>query len=64
MADSNEIKMNDKIKVLLVRPKFSSIIVNLEPLGLEYVAGIAGTWISSVKYLMSFNIRMDLGLAD
>lgn len=29
-----------KIKVLLVRPKFSSIVANLEPLGLEYVAGL------------------------
>jgi len=28
------------IKFLLVRPKFSSIIANLEPLGLEYVAGL------------------------
>ena len=29
-----------KIKVLLVRPKFSSIMANLEPLGLEYIAGL------------------------
>lgn len=29
-----------KIKVLLVRPKFSSIVANLEPLGLEYIAGL------------------------
>lgn len=27
-------------KILLVRPKFTSIIANLEPLGLEYVAGL------------------------
>jgi len=29
-----------KIKILLIRPKFFSIIANLEPLGLEYVAGL------------------------
>lgn len=28
------------MKVLLVRPKFSSIIANLEPLGLEYIGGM------------------------
>ncbi|MCL2632621.1 MAG: radical SAM protein [Coriobacteriia bacterium] len=28
------------MKVLLVRPKFKSLIANLEPLGLEYVAGV------------------------
>jgi len=28
------------MKVLLVRPKFSSIVANLEPLGLEYVCGL------------------------
>ncbi len=28
------------MKVLLVRPKYSSILVNLEPLGLEYVGGM------------------------
>ena len=30
----------DKIKVLLIRPKYSSIVANLEPLGLEYLAGL------------------------
>lgn len=30
----------DNIKVLLVRPKFTSIVANLEPLGLEYLAGL------------------------
>lgn len=29
-----------KMKVLLIRPKFSSIVANLEPLGLEYIAGL------------------------
>ena len=33
-------KNSKKIKVLLVRPKFSSIVANLEPLGLEYIAGL------------------------
>jgi len=28
------------LKVLLVRPKFSSIVANLEPLGLEYISGL------------------------
>ena len=28
------------MKVLLVRPKFSSIVANLEPLGLEYISGL------------------------
>lgn len=32
--------MEQKIKILLVRPKFTSIIANLEPLGLEYIAGL------------------------
>ena len=30
----------DNIKVLLIRPKFTSIVANLEPLGLEYLAGL------------------------
>lgn len=30
------------MKVLLVRPKFSSIVANLEPLGLEYISGLLG----------------------
>ena len=34
--------MNEKIKVLLIRPKYSSIVANLEPLGLEYLSGLAG----------------------
>lgn len=29
-----------KIKVLLIRPKYYSIVANLEPLGLEYLAGL------------------------
>ena len=29
-----------KLKVLLIRPKYYSIVANLEPLGLEYVAGL------------------------
>ncbi len=32
--------MKNKVKILLVRPKFTSIIANLEPLGLEYIAGL------------------------
>lgn len=28
------------MKVLLVRPKFSSIVANLEPMGLEYIGGL------------------------
>ena len=32
--------MNEKIKILLVRPKFTTIIANLEPLGLEYIVGL------------------------
>ena len=32
--------MKEKIKVLLIRPKYTSIIANLEPLGLEYIAGL------------------------
>ncbi|MCL2756454.1 MAG: cobalamin B12-binding domain-containing protein, partial [Coriobacteriia bacterium] len=28
------------LKVLLVRPKFSSIVANLEPLGLEYISSL------------------------
>ena len=32
--------MKKEIKVLLIRPKYSSIVANLEPLGLEYVAGL------------------------
>jgi len=31
----------NKLRVLLVRPKYSSIVANLEPLGLEYLAGLA-----------------------
>ncbi len=30
----------EEIKVLLIRPKYSSIVANLEPLGLEYLAGL------------------------
>jgi len=37
MKNNNGVK---KIKLLLVRPKFSSIVANLEPLGLEYIAGL------------------------
>ena len=33
--------MAEKLKVLLIRPKYSSIVANLEPLGLEYLAGLA-----------------------
>lgn len=32
--------MREKLKVLLIRPKYSSIVANLEPLGLEYLAGL------------------------
>lgn len=32
--------MKQKIKILLVRPKFTTIIANLEPLGLEYIMGL------------------------
>lgn len=32
--------MEEKLKVLLIRPKYSSIIAYLEPLGLEYLAGL------------------------
>lgn len=32
--------VEDRIKVLLIRPKYLSIIANLEPLGLEYLAGL------------------------
>lgn len=32
--------MKKEIKVLLIRPKYSSIVAHLEPLGLEYVAGL------------------------
>lgn len=32
--------MGEKLKVLLIRPKYSSIVANLEPLGLEYLAGL------------------------
>lgn len=32
--------MGKKLKVLLIRPKYSSIVANLEPLGLEYLAGL------------------------
>lgn len=34
--------MEQKLKVLLIRPKYSSIVANLEPLGLEYLMGLAG----------------------
>ena len=34
-------KAEKKLKVLLIRPKYSSIVANLEPLGLEYLAGLA-----------------------
>ncbi len=32
--------MKEKLKVLLIRPKFSSIVANLEPLSLEYIKGL------------------------
>ncbi len=32
--------MEEKLRVLLIRPKYSSIVANLEPLGLEYLAGL------------------------
>ncbi len=32
--------MEEKLKVLLIRPKYSSLVANLEPLGLEYLAGL------------------------
>lgn len=32
--------MGEQLKVLLIRPKYSSIVANLEPLGLEYLAGL------------------------
>ncbi len=32
--------MEEKLKILLIRPKYSSIVANLEPLGLEYLAGL------------------------
>lgn len=32
--------MEEKLKVLLIRPKFSSLVANLEPLSLEYLAGL------------------------
>lgn len=32
--------MGEKLKVLLIRPKYSSLVANLEPLGLEYLAGL------------------------
>ncbi|MBR5419892.1 MAG: radical SAM protein [Lachnospiraceae bacterium] len=31
----------EKLRILLLRPKYSSIVANLEPLGLEYLAGLA-----------------------
>ena len=34
-------KTGKKLKVLLIRPKYSSIVANLEPLGLEYLSGLA-----------------------
>ncbi|MBR1470547.1 MAG: radical SAM protein [Lachnospiraceae bacterium] len=34
-------KCGNRLRVLLVRPKYSSIVANLEPLGLEYLAGLA-----------------------
>ena len=30
-----------KPRVLLIRPKYTSLVANLEPLGLEYLAGLA-----------------------
>lgn len=33
--------MRTKFRVLLIRPKYSSLVANLEPLGLEYLAGLA-----------------------
>lgn len=33
--------MKKEIKALLIRPKYSSIVANLEPYGLEYLAGLA-----------------------
>lgn len=32
--------MENKLNVLLIRPKYTSIVANLEPLGLEYIAGL------------------------
>lgn len=32
--------MGEKLKVLLIRPKYFSIVANLEPLSLEYLAGL------------------------
>lgn len=32
--------MGEKLKVLLIRPKYSSLVANLEPLSLEYLAGL------------------------
>lgn len=33
----------EKQKVLLIRPKYSSLVANLEPLGLEYLVGLFNT---------------------
>lgn len=33
--------MQEKLKVLLIRPKYTSLVAHLEPLGLEYLAGLA-----------------------
>ena len=33
--------MQEELRVLLIRPKYTSIVAHLEPLGLEYVAGLA-----------------------
>ena len=33
--------MAKKLRVLLIRPKYTSLVANLEPLGLEYLAGLA-----------------------
>ena len=36
-----EIYRKKKLKVLLIRPKYTSLVAHLEPLGLEYLAGLA-----------------------
>ncbi len=33
--------MQEELRILLIRPKYTSIVAHLEPLGLEYVAGLA-----------------------
>jgi len=34
--------MQKELRVLLIRPKYTSLVAHLEPLGLEYLAGLAG----------------------